>query len=474
MPDQTEVVSDGTTTSATSAAEGHTTPGRQLVVAAAGTALVLIAFTVPLGTLPATAAGLHAGPGSQAWVLSAMSLGAAAGLLASGALGDDHGRRRVFLTGVVVLALTSLVGALAPAPWVLIVARVAQGLGGAAILACSLGLVSHAYPPGPGRTRATGVWGAALGAGVAVGPFLSVGLTALGSWRLPCVATAVIAAVLAVCGRTVLTESRAAEPRPVDVAGTLLLGLGLAGVLAGLVQGREDWTAPLTVALLVAAVAPLAGFVVVEHRKAKPMLDLALFKSPDFIGATAAAVAAGAGLLALSNVVPIVVERGLGYSAIAAVTVLFAWSGTSAVTALAARWVAASISPRLQLVAGLVGMTAGQLAMVGVHPHSSALRLLPGLLIAGAFNGVVNASLGRQAVASVPADRAAMGGGANNTARYLGSAIGITVVAILINRGGGADPAATVSGWNVAVIVTAAFSLLGALVVLLARSRRAR
>jgi MFS family permease len=402
-----------------------------------------------------------------------MSLGAAAGLLATGALGDDHGRKRVFLGGVVVLAVASLVGALAPDAWVLILVRVAQGLGGASILACSLGLVSHAYPSGPGRTRATGVWGAALGAGVAIGPFLSVGLTALGSWRLPYVATAVIAAVLALLGWVVLAESRASEPRPVDVAGTLLLGLGLAGLLAGLVQGREDWTAPLTVALLVAGLALLVGFVVVEHRIARPMLDLALFRSPDFVGATAAAVAAGAGLLALSNVVPIVVGRGLGYSAIAAVTVLFAWSGTSAVTALAARWAPASISPRVQLVAGLVGMTIGQLAMTAVKPDDPALRLLPGLVIAGAFNGLVNASLGRQAVASVPADRAAMGAGANNTARYLGSAIGITVVAIVINHGG-ADPAATVSGWNLAAVITAAFSLLGAAVVLLARSRAPR
>jgi MFS family permease len=413
---------------ATTTGPRQASPGGQLTIAAAGTVLVLVAFTVPLGTLSARASALHAGPGGQAWILSAMSLGAAGGLLASGALGDDRGRRRVFLAGVVLLGVTSLVGALAPNALVLILARVVQGVGGAAILACSLGLVSHAYPPGPGRNRATGLWGAAVGAGVAIGPFLSVGLTALGSWRLPYLATTVVATALAICGRLVLAESRAAEPRPVDVAGTLLLGLGLAGVLAGLVQGRASWTAPLTLALLVAGVALLVGFVMVEHRSTRSMLDLALFQRPDFVGATVAAVAAGAGLLALSNVVPTVVERGLWFSALVAVTVLFAWSGTSALTALGARWIPARVSPRLQLVVGLAGMALGQLAMTGVQPTSSALRLLPGLLVAGAFNGFVNAALGRQAVASVPADRAAMG--------------------------------------------TAGFSVLGALVVLLARSSR--
>ena len=83
-----------------------------------------------------------------------------------------------------------------------------------------------------------------------------------------------------------------------------------------------------------------------------------------------------------------------------------------------------------------MGCAAGQLALVGVDPHSSIARLLPGLLVAGAANGVLNAALGRQAVASVPAERAAMGSGANNTARYAGSAIGITVVALIINRTG--------------------------------------
>src|SRR5919107_3828186 len=213
-------------------------PGRTLAVAAAGTLLVLVAFTTPLTTLASTAAGLGAGPGAQAWVLSAMSLGAAAGLLSSGAIGDDYGRRRTFLAGTLLLAGSSVLGALAPNALVLVLARVVQGLGGAAVLACGLGLIGHAFPEGPGRVRATGVWGAALGAGVALGPILAAGLAALGGWRLPYVATALVAAAVAVAGRALLSESRAARPRPVDAAGTLLLGLGLAALMAGLVEGR--------------------------------------------------------------------------------------------------------------------------------------------------------------------------------------------------------------------------------------------
>ena len=448
-------------------------PGRTLAIAAAGTLLVLVAFTVPLTTLAGTAAGLGAGPGAQAWILSSMSLGSAAGLLSSGAIGDDYGRRRTFLAGTLLLAGASLLGALAPAALVLVIARVLQGLGGAAMLACGLGLIGHAFPDG--TARATGVWGAALGAGVAVGPILAAGLGAIGGWRLPYVVTALAAAVVAAAGRMMLPESRPVWPGRVDVAGALLLGLGLAALLAGLVEGRAGWDRLPVIVLLALGLALMGAFVAVERRIAHPMFDLALLGRPDFVGATVAALAAGAGILALSTAVPTLIERGLGEGAVLASVVLLTWSATSVVTSLGARWLPPWMSPRAQLVGGLVGVAAGQLALAGLAPDSPVVRLLPGLLVAGAANGVLNAALGRQAVASVPAERAAMGSGANNTARYVGSAIGIAVVTVLVTHAGAASGAAgVVSGWNVAVLVTAGFSLLGALVVLLARERTAR
>jgi MFS family permease len=446
-----------------------------LAVAAAGPLLVLIAFTVPLTTLTSTAVALGAGPGAQAWIMSAMSVGAAAGLLSSGALGDDYGRRRTFLAGTLVLAGSSLLGALAPTALVLVIARVLQGLGGAAILACSLGLIGHGFPAGAERARATGVWAAALGAGVAIGPILSAGLDILGGWRMPYVLTALAATTLAVAGRALLPESRAAAPRRVDVAGTLLLAAGLAALLAGLTEGRTGWDRLPVIALLAAGAVLVAGFVVVEHRSTAPMLDLALFRRPDFTGATIAALASGAGVLSLVSFVPTLLQRAIGTSALLGAVVLLAWSATTAVTSLAARWLPTWLTPRRQLVTGLLGAAAGQLALFGIVPDASFGRLLPALVLAGIANGVLNAALGHQAVASVPADRAAMGSGANNTARYLGSAIGLAVVTVLVTHAdatpGAAGPA---SGWNVAVLVSVGFSLLGALAVLFARERPAR
>ncbi|WP_460353414.1 MFS transporter [Mycobacterium sp. ZZG] len=443
-----------------------------LTVAASGVLLVLVAFTVPLATMAPTVAALHAGPAAQAWILSAMSVGAAAGLLSSGALGDDYGRRRVFVGGAAVLTAGSLLAALAPSAAVLIAARVVQGLGGAAMMSCSLGLIAHAFPPGRSRTRATGIWGAALGGGVAVGPLLAVGLDAAGSWRLSYWACAAAAIVLTGCAQLLLTESHATGARRVDVAGTVLLGAGLAAVLAGLVQGRSGWLQWPTLVLLTAGVVLVAGFLVVEHRISHPMLDLALFRRPEFIGATGAALAAGAGVLSLMSFVPILIERGLGGGELAAAVTLLAWSGVSVLTALAARHLPDRVTGRAQMVTGLLGVAAGQLALLGLTPTTTLGRLLPGLLLVGAANGLLNAALGRQAVASVPAHRAAMGSGANNTARYLGSAIGITVVSIIVTRGAAtASPAALTADWNLAVLVTTTFTVLGALAVAATRPR---
>lgn len=443
-----------------------------LAVAAAGPLLVLIAFTVPLTTLTSTAVALNAGPGAQAWIMSAMSVGAAAGLLSSGAIGDDYGRRRTLLSGTLLLAGASLLGALAPTALLLIIARILQGLGGAAILACSLGLIGNVFPPGRARTRATGVWAASLGAGVAIGPILSAGLDMLGGWQLPYVLTALAGAGLAVAGRMRLPESQTARPRRVDVAGTMLLGLGLAVVLAGLTEGRSGWDRLPATGLLVAGLVLVACFVAAERRVAAPMLDLALFRRPEFTGATLAALASGAGVLSLVSFLPILLERATGTSVLLGAVVLLAWSATTSLASLAARWLPAWLTPRTQLISGLVGVAAAQSALFGILPEVSFGRLLAALFLAGVANGVLNAALGHEAVASVPADRAAMGSGANNAARYLGSAIGLTLVTILVTHVGAASgPDGLALGWNMAVLVAVGFSLLGAVGVLLARKR---
>lgn len=445
----------------------HIEQGRTLAVATAGTVLALAVYTTPISTLAATAADLRAAAAGQAWVLSSMSVGLAVALLPVGALGDDHGRRRMFAAGSLLLAATSVLAALAPDVLTLVLARVGEGLGSAAIIACGLGLIGHAFPAGAARVRATGIWGAGLGAGIAIGPLLAAALDAAGGWRGPYVLIAVLALALAASARLV-PESTSGRRRPVDVAGMLLLGLALAGVLAGLVEGRSGWLRPPVLLLLGGGLLAAAAFVVAELRRSAPMLDLRLFRRPDLTGATLGGVATGAGVIATMSFLPTLVQRGLGHDAFSAALLLLGWSATSVVTALLARRLPTWCTPRAQLAGGLAGVAVGQLLLTGIGADAGTGRLLPGLLVAGAASGVLNAALARQAVASAPPGLASVGSGINNTARYLGAAIGVTVVAVLAAR---ADPAAMLAGWNVAVVVDAAVSLVGALLVLACRTR---
>ncbi|MBB3139918.1 MFS transporter [Halomonas organivorans] len=441
-----------------------------LTIVSGATMLALMIFTVPLTTLTPTAQALAAGPSAQAWMLSGMPLGAAAGLLGAGALGDNHGRRRVFLWGLAVMFAASLAGALAPGGITLILARVIQGLGSAAVLACGLGLLGQAFVEAHERIRATAIWAAGLGAGVASGPIFASALTMVGGWRAAYLGTGLLAAALLALGRHRLPDTEASHGGRVDWLGSLLLVGGLACLMSALTELRIGWARPVPMLLALAGAGLLAGFVVVERRHANPILDLSLFRRADFVGATVAAFASGAGILALMTLVPTLLQRFLDTGALAAAFVLLGWSLTSVVTALSARWLPSGLSPRALMIGGLVACAVAQLMLFGPEPDSSALRFLPGLLLAGAANGILNAALGRQAVASVPARRTAMGSGANNTARYLGSAIGITLGAVLIAHGEAVNGmAGLVTGWDQAVVLSAGFSLLGALVVAMAR-----
>jgi predicted MFS family arabinose efflux permease len=431
---------------------------------------VLVAFTTPLATLVSTSHDLGSGPGGQAWILSSMSVGLAVALLVSGAIGDDHGRRRMLVLGAAVLAVTSVVAALAPNTLVLVLARVGQGIGGAAIISCGLGLIGHAFPVGPARARATGVWGASVGAGIAAGPLLMGWLDGTAGWRAGFWLLAAGSVALVVAGRLLLDESQARSARRVDVVGALLLAGGLVALLAGLVEGRLRWGLP-ALALLVAAVVLVAGFVGWEARVRAPMLDLTLFRRPEFVSSIAAALATGAGVIGLMSFSPTFLQRALGYSTFQAAALLFAWSGTSAVVALLARLLPAAFPVRYRLVTSLLVVAGGLALLAGLDADVSVYGLLPGMLVAGVGSGVLNAALGQIAVTSVPIGQSGAGSGANNTARYLGGALGVTIVAMLAAQD---TPVALVSGWDTAAVVTAALSAAGALAVLAARPRARR
>jgi MFS family permease len=445
---------------------------RTLAVVATSTLVVLAAFVTPLATTVATARELGTGAGGQAWLLSAMSVGLAAALLVTGAAADDLGRRRVFTAGLVLLAAGAAVTAAAGGTGVFVAGRLVEGVGGAAVLACSLGLVAQVFPLGPARARAAAVWGAAIGAGTGVGGLAAVVLDGDTGWRATHAATAVVAVGLAVTARLLLPGTRGTGAPRVDVAGPVLLVSAVTCLLVGLVAPRSGAGTATTVALLGAGALLAVAFVVAEARVAAPMVDLALFRVRGFDAALVGALATGAATVGLMSFLATVLQRALGETLLATTVLVLVWSAVATATSVGLRRLS-GVDGRLLLAAGL-GVSAGGLAaLAALDADGSGLRLLPGLVVLGVGYGVVNAALGREAVAHVPPERAGMGSGANNTARYLGAAVGVTLVVLLVTAGAPAGTAAgLVAGWDAAALAAAGVSAAGAVAVLALRPVR--
>jgi len=437
-----------------------------LAIVALATFLALVVFTAPLTTLDAMTASLNLSAATQAWVMSGMPLGAACGLLTAGAFGDTLGRRRTFNAGLWLTALTSLGAALAPGGLFLVSMRVLQGLGSAGIMACGLGLLGQIYQ-GEARRHAAAIWAASLGGGVAAGPIIASLLLPVGGWQGIHWLIVAVSAALAFAAAARLPESPKTGEK-VDLWGSLFLMIGLGCLLSALTEVRLG--SSTTVALLLAlSLCLILAFVAIERHVGNPILTLDLFSDANFSGATLAAFASGAGVLALMSMVPTVLVRGLGKEPLFAAVVLLAWSGVTVLSALGARFLPQWLTSRQRVICSILGCALAQFLLISADAGTSWAAVLPGLFLAGISNGILNASLGHEAVQTVPQERTAMGSAANNTARYLGSAIGIALVSLLIS---GTTPEVFFAGWHRAVMASTAVSLLGAGAMAFLTSRR--
>lgn len=441
--------------------------GLVLAQAAIGTLLVMFDFNAPLATLSATARSLDASTQAQTWMLAGMSLGLASSLMLAGSLGDAFGRRRIFLAGLAILVASTVAAALAVEGWTFVAARIAQGLAGGAVIACGLALIAHAFPGGSERRRATGIWGASLGMGIAVGPLLAAWVAAIATWRTVYFLEAMLATLLLLWALRLRETPRSASGH-VDIPGALTFVVAMALITGGLIECRQGWTRLQAVGPLIAGVAAAAGFVRLELHRPDPLMDVRLFRSRGFIAATTGALVTGVAIIGFMSYLPTVLQRGLGESPTVSACALALWSGVSALISLLARRLPLRLSGGSQLTGGLFLCAVGLAALCGISARSSWLDLVPGLVIVGIGGGVLNAALARLAIESVPAHRAGMGSGANNTARYLGSSAGVAiVVAVVAARGsavGNESSADVVTGMGSAALVSAGIALLGAVV----------
>lgn len=405
-----------------------------LLAACVAIFMLLLDITVVNVALPAIRESLSASFSELQWVVDAYALTLAALLLTAGSLADLFGRRRVFAIGLLLFVLSSLACGLAPSALWLILARGAQGVGGAILFATALALIAEEFH-GRDRGTAFGAFGATAGGAVAVGPLVGGALTDAFGWEWIFLVNVPVGLAATAVALTRLRETRDADARGVDYAGVVTFSGALLALVLALIRGNEEgWGSTLIVSLLAAAGVLLAAFVVAELVQRRPMLDLALFRKPTFSGASIVAFAISASVFALFLYIAIYMQSVLGYSALETGLRFLPVTALAFICAPLAGKLSAHVPPRLLLSGGLGLVGAGLLLMRGLEPDSDWTALLAGLAVAGVGIGFVNPPLASTAIGVVPAARSGMASGINNTFRQVGIATGIAGLGALFRH----------------------------------------
>src|SRR5215207_594422 len=392
-----------------------------LLAVCLATFMLLLDITIVNVALPDISEELGASFSDVQWVIDAYALTLAALLLTAGSLADLFGRRLVFAVGLVAFTVASLLCAIAPSATALILARGAQGIGGAAMFATSLALLAQEFH-GAERGTAFGLWGATTGAAVAIGPLVGGALTdALGWPSIFYLNLPIGIATLAITLRK-LPESRDEESAELDPLGLITFSAALFLLVYGLIQGNErGWDSGLIVGVFVASAILLAAFVAIERRRTRPMFDLDLFRKPTFGGSSIAAFALSASMFAMFLYLTLYLETILDYDPLE--------TGLRFLPVTALSFVAAAVSGKLParglLGGGLLLVALGLLLMRGIDAGSSWTALLPGFIVAGIGIGTINPSIANTAIGVVAPARAGMASGISSTFRQVGIATGI-------------------------------------------------
>jgi EmrB/QacA subfamily drug resistance transporter len=401
---------------------------RVLIVVCVAVFMLLLDITVVNVALPDIDKELHTSFTDLQWVVDAYALTLAATMLNAGSLGDLLGRKRVFLVAIALFTAASALCGAANSPLWLILARGAQGIGGAGMFAVSLAIISQEFH---GRERGTafGIWGATVGMAVAIGPLVGGALTTYVGWRWIFFVNIPIGVACVLAGLRTLRETRDEGHGGFDLAGLLTLTAGLFALVIALFRGTDwGWSGGRIVGLFAAAAVLLTAFAVVELRQASPMFDFRLFKVPTFTGAQITAFVMSAGMFAQFLFIPLYIENVLGYSAVATGVRFLPLSLVSFVVAPIAGRLSARIPVRLLLGGGLAVIGVALLLMSGITVSSGWTTLLPGFIVAGIGIGLVNAPLASTSVSVVEPRRAGMASGINNTFRQIGIATGIAAL----------------------------------------------
>jgi EmrB/QacA subfamily drug resistance transporter len=381
---------------------------------------------------------LHAGVASLQWVVGAYALTFAGAMLAFGMVGDEFGRKRVMLIGIIIFCGGSVLSAVASgkhAVPLLIAGRAVMGFGAAASEPGTLSMLRHLYTTERTRTRALGVWTAVSGLALAMGPVLGGALVGAWDWRAIFWFNLIVGAIALVAAAIVLPESSDPDAHRVDIAGFLFGGAAISALaFAVIIAESAGFAAPAVIALLCVSVGAGVAFLWWEYKASHPLLDVRYLRVPRFLAANVVAFCAYFATFAVFFFTALYLEEVAGDTGFQIALVFLPMTALMVLASVLAGFWTVAAGLRWSMFVGCLLFAAGLvLTAFTINPHPSYLPLAASLSLAGIGVGATVVPATSSALSAIPPERSGMAASTTNTAREIGAVTGVAVLGALVS-----------------------------------------
>ncbi|MET9381396.1 MFS transporter [Streptomyces sp. NPDC002928] len=413
---------------------------RLLVLAICCMSLLIVSLdnTILNVALPAMQRDLHASTSGLQWTIDAYTLVLAALLMLAGSTADRIGRKKIFMAGLIVFSVGSLLCSLAPNLESLVAFRMVQAVGGSMLNPVAMSIITNTFTDPRERARAIGAWGAVVGISMAAGPLVGGALVESVGWRSIFWVNLPVGLAALVLTLRYVPESRAPKARRPDPVGQLLVIVLFGALTYAIIEAPNAGLASI-LPFAVLAVAALAGLLWYEPRRAEPLIDLRFFRSAPFSGATVVAISAFAALGGFLFLSTLYLQNVRGLDALHAGLWMLPMAVPTFLCAPLSGRLVGSRGPRLPLLVAGLAMTASGVMFAAFEAETSNGTLFAGYVLFGIGFGFVNAPITNTAVSGMPRSQAGVAAAVASTSRQLGQTLGVAVVGAVLASGVGAS-----------------------------------
>jgi EmrB/QacA subfamily drug resistance transporter len=383
--------------------------------------------------LPSIGRDVHAGVAGLQWVVDAYTVVLASLLMLSGSLADRFGRRRVFATGLATFSLASLLCSLAPDAGLLIAFRALQAVGGSMLTPVAMSIITNTFLEPRERAQAIGMWSAAFGISMALGPIIGGALVSSIGWRaifdlnLP---TGLAAILLTL---RFIPESKAPAPRRFDPVGQALMITTLAALTYAIIEApSHGWGAPQILTAFAVSAASFLAVMVYEPRRQQPLIDLRFFRSIPFSAAIVTSIAAFAAFGGFLFLNTLYLQEVRGFSPIIAGLATLPMAAMTTVASPVSGRIVSHQGPRGPLIAAGLGLAAGSLMLTRLRPATPLPLLFAAYVVFGTGFGLVNAPITNTAVSGMPRAQAGVAAATATTSRQFGQTLGVAIAGAIV------------------------------------------